>query len=1356
MDIELSWDGGTSWTTPADNTSWTTCVTFVGCGDQLKTLGGNTDTWGRTWNYDDLSDTNFRVRATHSSGTKTEIDYIKVNVHYSADATQPSVSNNTGTDVDEGNSVILTNAMLSATDAGTADNLLIFTPSNISNGSITVSDIVSATFTQDDIDNNRVKYVHDGSKTTTGDFDFSVEDLANNILSGQSFTIIVNIVNDAPVLADATPTLTALTEDNSNPTGNTVAFIVVDGSVTDNDGAVESIAVIATDNTNGTWQYNTGSGWIAFGSPTAAAARLLNFTESIRYVPNGDSIASATITFRAWDESSGTTGATADTTSNGTNAAFSTVTDTASISITAENDAPVLDNSQAPSLTAVTEDDINPTCNTVASIVVDNSITDVDGGAVESIAVTAVDNTNGTWQFDTGSGWSAFGTPTVSTALLLDAADSIRYIPNADSVALVSITFRAWDTTTGSAGNVADTTVNGSTSTFSTATDSASISITPVNDAPVLADLTPTLTAVAEDDSNPSADSVASMVADGSITDADGVAVESIAVTAVDNSNGIWQYDTGAGWIAFGSPSIASARLLDAADSIRYIPSANSNSSATITFRAWDTSTGSAGSTADTTVTGTTTAFSTTTDSATITVTPENDAPVLADALPTLTTINEDNAAPTGDTVASIVVDGSITDAEVAVESIAVTAVDNTNGTWQFDSGSGWANVVGATNSNALLLDSADSMRFIPTANFNGSATFTFRAWDTTTETAGTYVDSSINGTATPYSTFSDTASIDITSINDAPVLGNAAPTLSTIAVDNFTSTGNTVATIVVDGSITDNDGAVEAIAVTAVDNTNGAWQFDTGSGWTAFTGTTTSNAMILDSGDSIRFVPNASYSGSASMTFRAWDTTTGSSGSYVNTSTNGDPTPYSSATDTAAISVISASPGGVPTNLRLWYDADIGVSGTTSVTQWDNQSGVAGFDLTQGNAAYQPALNVASSNMNFHRSLELDSDLLATTGVLASNTEDMTVFTVLEVDASAATYNKVWGMGPGTDQPGSQFYASGQLFFYDGVGDKWSDANASEPLPYTEPVIRTDNLIYPGSDGSSYVYLNGDVNPDTLTLSTVNGGTGVFELGGSTTADEDLDGRIAEFILFRSNLSATNQQQVETYLAIKYGIHLANDYLDSAGATVYSVATYGSDVFGLAKDIAGSLDQRISRAANDTAGLVISTDTDYTSANTSHTNSISNGSYLLLGHDGTTTTAINGGDTPSGSSFIERIDRVWKVQQTGSIGSVNLSFSSLHALNANEEYVLLEDSDSDGTFSDGHTELATSSTLAFTGITFSAGTSYVTVGIRYANDAPVLTDQTPLGEVPKPIHQENEIEDNLCREVCQEALLQG
>ena len=78
------------------------------------------------------------------------------------------------------------------------------------------------------------------------------------------------------------------------------------------------------------------------------------------------------------------------------------------------NNAPLLNNSGDLSLTAINEDDITNTGNRVSEIIVSdggNPITDSNASPVEGIAVTAVDNSNGSWEYSTdgGSIWTAFG-----------------------------------------------------------------------------------------------------------------------------------------------------------------------------------------------------------------------------------------------------------------------------------------------------------------------------------------------------------------------------------------------------------------------------------------------------------------------------------------------------------------------------------------------------------------------------------------------------------------------------------------------------------------------------------------------------------------------------------------------------------------------------------------------------------------------------------------------------------------------------------------------------------------------------------------------------------------------------------
>ncbi len=150
--------------------------------------------------------------------------------------------------------------------------------------------------------------------------------------------------NTSPTLDNTgNPTLITITQDvtAADNLGTLVSAILATGAdgnpITDADtGAVEGIAVIGVNNTNGKWQYSTdgGNNWIDF-AVSKTSATLLRDTEKIRFFPNPGYNGMAEITFRAWDASdsnvSGTTGV--DPGVGGNTTAYSTATETARIAI---------------------------------------------------------------------------------------------------------------------------------------------------------------------------------------------------------------------------------------------------------------------------------------------------------------------------------------------------------------------------------------------------------------------------------------------------------------------------------------------------------------------------------------------------------------------------------------------------------------------------------------------------------------------------------------------------------------------------------------------------------------------------------------------------------------------------------------------------------------------------------------------------------------------------------------------------------------------------------------------------------------------------------------------------------------
>jgi hypothetical protein len=75
--VQLSWDGGTSWTAAQSVGVTNGLVTY--------TLGSATDTWGHTWTLAQLNPANFRVRLidiASMSGKDFDLDAVRVQVSY--------------------------------------------------------------------------------------------------------------------------------------------------------------------------------------------------------------------------------------------------------------------------------------------------------------------------------------------------------------------------------------------------------------------------------------------------------------------------------------------------------------------------------------------------------------------------------------------------------------------------------------------------------------------------------------------------------------------------------------------------------------------------------------------------------------------------------------------------------------------------------------------------------------------------------------------------------------------------------------------------------------------------------------------------------------------------------------------------------------------------------------------------------------------------------------------------------------------------------------------------------------------------------------------------------------------------
>jgi RHS repeat-associated protein len=126
----------------------------------------------------------------------------------------PVLTTNARLTLAEGSSVAIANTVLQVTDVDNTAVEISYTLTNLpANGTVSLNGTAlatNATFTQDDIDNNRLTYTHNSSGNTADSFSFTVSDGAGGQIGNNTFNLTINPVNDAPTLQQAIPDQSAI------------------------------------------------------------------------------------------------------------------------------------------------------------------------------------------------------------------------------------------------------------------------------------------------------------------------------------------------------------------------------------------------------------------------------------------------------------------------------------------------------------------------------------------------------------------------------------------------------------------------------------------------------------------------------------------------------------------------------------------------------------------------------------------------------------------------------------------------------------------------------------------------------------------------------------------------------------------------------------------------------------------------------------------------------------------------------------------------------------------------------------------------------------------------------------------
>ena len=435
----------------------------------------------------------------------------------------PTVKTNAGITVNEGSTNnVIAKSNLEITDVDTAASSITYTltavptKGTLKKSGTTLSTTSNNTFTQDDINNSRLTYTHDGSETAADSFKFTVSDGAGGSIVETTFAITVSAVNDLP-------TITNSTKNGTEDTTLTFATTDFTGNYSDAESAALSeIEIVTLPNASLGILKLDGSNITAGQKIAAANLSKISFTPTANFAGNASftwkasdgtdySSAAATMTLAMAGENDApsiTSGASANFAENGTGTVYTAtgtdpdVSDTLTWSISGADAGLFTINSSTGVLTFKTAPNYESPIDNGANNVYNLTITATDNGtgnltATKTIAIT-VTNINETptitsgptasfEEYGTGTVYTATGTePDTSDTLTwsISGTDSALFDINSSTGALTFKTAPHYDSPADNDGNnVYDVTITVTDGTL-TATKALAVTVTNINDAP--------------------------------------------------------------------------------------------------------------------------------------------------------------------------------------------------------------------------------------------------------------------------------------------------------------------------------------------------------------------------------------------------------------------------------------------------------------------------------------------------------------------------------------------------------------------------------------------------------------------------------------------------------------------------------------------------------------------------------------------------------------------------------------------------------------------------------------------------------------------------------------------------------
>ena len=365
-------------------------------------------------------------------------------------------------------------------------------------------------------------------------------------------------------------------------------------------------------------------------------------------------------------------------------------------------------------------------------------------------------------------------------------------------------------------------------------------------------------------------------------------------------------------------------------------------------------------------------------------------------------------------------------------------------------------------------------------------------------------------------------------------------------------------------------------------------------------------------------------------------------------------------------------TPGGVNQAFAFWLRADDSTSTTTNgagLSAWYDKS-TNGLDATAGGT--QPIFNQVASNYNpavhftaTNSELSIPSSSLINLATSTAKSYSIAFKTGNDI----STLQMIYEQG-GTGRGISLYVENNELH-----SNMWSSSNdnhdASAILANTVYVC---TFIYSGSGQYWHLYINGQLEASDLSmLSSFNSHSGAVGIGGvngnsqfhgprDRSGSYYFRGEIMEMIYFHNVvLTSTERSKLESYLALKYAANYKSSLNSSINTTVWDAtanASFTNGIAGLASDGLSGFSQKQAYSSVSREILHISLN-QFAIDNLSNANNFSGThDFLVWGHNnGALNGVANNTLLPSQSGLTDQFDRVYRIEETGTIASTKLAF---------------------------------------------------------------------------------------------------